>query len=114
MAERKRILVPGEAQARGGLILPGMLAQANPQTLVGKCHTCDATFYRGEEEEWQRHVGRCAREHLPEILAARRAKEKRLAAFQEENWDPEWAEHQREVGKRMIREGRLVPRPNER
>jgi len=79
--------------------------------LVGHCTTCEAKFYRGQEDDWQRHVGRCAREHLGEIMAAREEHKKRMAIFQEESWDPEWAAHQRKVGKRMLAEGRLVAKP---
>lgn len=122
-----RILVPGEAQARGGLILPGEAArqgvpellvprgyESGPRVLVGKCLVCDATFHRGEEDEWQRHVGRCARQALPELMDARAEERKRLAVFDEENWNPDVAEHLRKVGKRMLAEGRMVLKPNER
>lgn len=123
-----RMLVGGEARGRGGLVLPGdPRAGGRPQlfvppgyetgreiVLVGVCSTCDRRFYRGEEEDWQRHVGKCARQHLPEILAAREDRKKRLAVFQEENWDVELQAHLNKVGERMLREGRLEMKPNER
>jgi hypothetical protein len=130
MSQRRRggrILVPGEARARGGLIVPGG-ARRGMQTLyvprghetreevvlVGTCSTCDRIFYRGEEDEWQRHVGWCARQHLPEIMAAREERKKRLAVFQEENWDPEFAAYMEKIGGRMLKEGRMELKKNEK
>jgi hypothetical protein len=49
-----------------------------------------------------------------EIMTARAAKKKRMAVFDTDTWDPEYEAHMRRVGERMIREGRLVTRPNER
>jgi hypothetical protein len=123
--------VPGEARGRGGLVLPGGQPARSgtaqlyvprgyedegrePPVLVGTCTTCDRIFYRGEEEEWQRHVGWCARQHLPEILDERQARKSRLEIFQEESWDPELAAYFKRVGDRMLREGRLTMRRNER
>jgi NMD protein affecting ribosome stability and mRNA decay len=94
--------------------VPGQYADPEPPVIVGVCHTCEARFYRGQEEDWQRHVGQCAREHLDEVMDARAEQKKRLSIFDEESWDPEWAAHQRDVGKRMLAEGRLVAKPNER
>lgn len=124
-----RLLVPGEARARGGLVLPGPQRPRGsqvlyvpgqyadgrePPVLVGTCSTCDRVFYRGEEDEWQRHVGWCARQHLGEILEHREERKRRLAIFQEERWDPERAAHFEKVGKRMLEEGRLQMKPHER
>jgi hypothetical protein len=123
-----RTLVPGEARGRGGLILPGEGARRGQRTLhvprgyetqeevvlVGTCSTCDRIFHRGEEDEWQRHVGWCARQNLPDVLAAREARKSRLEVFSEEAWDPELARHFRRVGDRMLAERRLQMRPNER
>lgn len=119
-----RILVPGEARNRGGLILPGGPPTRAPHllvprgyesedvVLVGKCHVCDATFHRGEEDEWQRHVGKCAREHIDEIRE--HSLRRRMPIFDEDTWDPEIAAHMRDVGRRMLEEGRLEVKPSER
>lgn len=125
--ERKRkIILPGSTREAGSLILPGGAKQGlrtlmvprgyegEPPVIVGKCHVCDATFYRGSEDEWQRHVGECARSHLGEIMDARAEEKQRMAIFQPDAWDPEFREHMDKVGARMKREGRLVQRPNER
>lgn len=126
MSRRRRVLVGGESRGRGGLILPGEAArqgvpelfvpkgyETGPVVLVGKCHLCDATFYRGQEQAWQEHVGECARSQLDEIRH-QREQERKTSIFNEDNWDPELAAHMKKVGERMLREGRLVMKPNER
>jgi hypothetical protein len=77
---------------------------------VGRCNVCGVPFFSREEGE--RHMGPCAREHLGEIQE-QRAKS-RIAMFDEENWDPELRAHLDKVGKRMVAEGRLEMKPNER
>jgi hypothetical protein len=109
---RKRRVRPAVAAAeRGGLILPGHVQREEP--LVGVCSTCDEVFYQGQEQDWQDHVYQCAMDNLPEIMAARAEQKKRLAIFHE-SWNPDVDEHLAKVGERMVREGRLVMRKNER
>lgn len=126
--KRRRVRRAGSARSEGGIILPNGAVpprsaqllvprgyeDPEPPVMVGVCTTCDARFYRGQEEDWQRHVGPCARAHLGEIMDARAAKKKRLAALQPESWDVELEAHMAKVGERMKREGRLTVRPNER
>jgi hypothetical protein len=76
----------------------------------GEGTMCSAIFH--DQQEWQRHVGRCAREHIEEIRAQSLAK--RMPVFDPETWDPEWDRHMRKVGRRMKQEGRLVPHRHER
>jgi hypothetical protein len=128
VSQKRRIRPSGSARSEGGIILPNGVVppraaqllvprgyeDPEPPVMVGVCTTCEARFYRGQEEDWQRHVGPCARAHLGEIMDARAAKKKRLAALQPESWDPEIRAHMDKVGERMKREGRLVVRPNER
>lgn len=125
-ARRSKILVPGQTRAGGGLVLPGGQPPVRAPILhvpagyedsgpiVGKCLVpgCGAVFYAGQEDDWQRHVGACARSNMDRIegLSIR----KRMPVFDEDTWDPEWAEHQAKVGERMKREGRLVPHKHER
>lgn len=109
-----RIILPNEAPAGKRALFVPRGYEAGPVVLEGVCHTCRERFGKGQEQAWQEHVGRCAREHIGEIMGARAEQKKRMAVFDEETWDPEWAAHQRKVGQRMIREGRLVPKPNER
>ena len=82
------------------------------RSVVGKCEVpgCGLTFYAGEEEAWQRHVGPCARKNLDAI----KAETSKLAIDNEQNWDPEVAAHMRSVGKRMLKEGRMEVLPHER
>lgn len=80
------------------------------RVVTGPGEICGMTFTR--QDVWQRHVGRCARAHIDEIRAE--SMRARMPVLDEANWDPEWSEHQQEVGRRMVAEGRLVPRPNER
>jgi hypothetical protein len=83
---------------------------ADRQVIVGRCLVpgCGAIFHAGEEAAWQRHVGKCARANMDKIKAAT----KLPAAM--EDWDPEITAHMRGVGERMIEEGRLEIKPNER
>jgi hypothetical protein len=125
---RRKVRPAGSARSEGGIILPNGVVppraaqllvprgyeDPEPPVMVGVCHTCDARFYRGQEEDWQRHVGDCARAHLGEIMAARAEHKKRMAVFDDDSWDPEIRQHMDKVGERMKREGRLVVRPNER
>lgn len=107
----KRLIVPGEVTSRGGLILPGGQQQ---ETKVGVCNICGARFHRGGEEAWQRHVGRCARAHLDEIRAASPSEKRKGTPFDPEMWNPDVEAYLKKVGERMIAEGRLEMRPNER
>lgn len=72
--------------------------------------TCGHLFYPGEERAYQKHVGKCAREHIDVIRAA--SPRTRNEIF--EPWDPEVAAHMEKVGKRMIEERRLEVKPSER
>lgn len=80
------------------------------EPVVYHCTVCGWGFTGNEQREWQRHVGECARKNMDEI----RAKSKQMAVFDEENWDPEVAAHMRKVGQRMLKEGRLEVKPEER
>lgn len=83
-------------------------------TIVGVCHVCDAKFGEGQEEAWQRHVGKCARAHMDEIRASTPKARQRGTVFDPENWDPEVEDYMLSVGKRMLREGRMEVKPHER
>lgn len=111
----KRIFLPNEAAPRGAatLYVPNG-HETGPLVIVGKCHTCDEEFGRGREEEWQKHVGWCARRNLDEIMQAREEQKKRTALFDDESWDPEISDHMKKVGETMLREGRMVVKKNER
>lgn len=57
-------------------------------------------------------VGRCARNHMDE-LRSMRLKE-RMPVLDDDQWDSEIAAHMKKVGERMLKEGRLTVKPNER
>jgi hypothetical protein len=108
-----RIILPREPQLGDRTLYVPRGHETGTVVLVGVCHTCQQRFGRGQEQEWQEHVGRCAREHLDAIMHERE-KKKRASVFNEDNWDPEVAAHLKKVGERMLEEGRMVLKPNER
>lgn len=73
---------------------------------------CLAPFYPGEERTWAEHMRTCAIEHRDAIHAC--SPRTRAPWTDPEFWDPELSAHNREVGRRMLREGRLLQHPNER
>jgi hypothetical protein len=112
---KRKIIIPGQEREGMRTLHVPRGYETGPTKIVGVCHTCGERFdTAGSEQAWQEHVGKCARRHLGEIMTARAAKKKRMAVFDTDTWDPEYEAHMRRVGERMIREGRLVTRPNER
>lgn len=90
----------------GGYMVCRVLVDAQTERVCGRL------FEPGEERAFQKHVGDCAREHIDQIRAGSpRAK---MPVLDPNEWDPEIEEHMRKVGRRMIREGRLEVRKNER
>lgn len=79
---------------------------------IGDGQVCGKPFYESERRAFEAHVGACAREHMDAIVAE--SPKTRMPWSDEDTWDPEAAAHMREVGKRMLREGRLETKPNER
>ena len=79
---------------------------------MGRCLTCDARFYSGQELQWQTHVGRCARQHMDEIQQMRPSVRNKGTMWEPQ--DPDIEKHFRKVGERMQKEGRKVVLPNER
>lgn len=71
---------------------------------------CGALFFDGQEQRWQAHVGKCARDHEDVI----RAHSMQGTMFDPNEWDPEIEAHMNKVGERMKKEGRLIVRSNER
>lgn len=82
---------------------------------IGVCRVpgCGAKFFKGQEEAWQRHVGKCARANI-DRLRSMSPRNKHSGIFDEAAWDPEVASHLKTVGRRMLEEGRLEMRPSER
>lgn len=113
MSRKRHIRPVSPVAERGGLILPASYGQPDPGPRVGVCSTCDKRFYAGEEQAWQKHVGQCAMDHLPEILEARAEQKRRMAIFNE-SWNPDVDAHLAKVGEKMLREGRLVMHKSER
>jgi N-acetyl-anhydromuramyl-L-alanine amidase AmpD len=109
-----RLILPGDRPrpTTAQIFVPTGYENA-PRRVVGVCHICGERFEEpGQEADWQKHVGACARAHMAEIHAE--SERRRKSVFHEDQWDPEVAEHLRKVGERMIEEGRLEVRPNER
>jgi len=107
------ILGPQQPKPRLEILVPRGYEDA-PRELFGRCHVCDATFYRGQEALWESHVGRCARAHLDEIRAQAPSHRNKGTVFDKNEWDPEVEAHMRRVGERMVREGRMIVLPHER
>jgi hypothetical protein len=65
---RRRVRPAGAARSEGGIILPNGVVppraaqllvprgyeDPEPPVMVGVCTTCEARFYRGQEEDWER------------------------------------------------------------
>jgi hypothetical protein len=79
---------------------------------VGDGQVCGKLFYAGEESAFERHVGRCAREHIAEIVQG--SPRSRIPVLDPKTWDPEVEDHMRAVGRRMLEEGRMTVKPSER
>lgn len=75
---------------------------------TGHCNVCGEDLYGGVRSG-QQHIAACARAHLDELRAAARP-----PVFDDSTVDTEVEAHMKKVGARMLREGRLVMRPNER
>lgn len=95
--------------------IPGQVEEREPAFVcrvpVSATETCGEVFYEGERKQWERHMVRCARKHADEIEAA---SHHRQTDPMRNPWDPELAEHMKRVGDRMLREGRLIVKKNER
>lgn len=95
------------------LILPGLHGEEPTMICrvpVAEDEVCGKVFYPGEERAFTNHCIVCARQNEQGIHENRLTT--RVPAMEVQ--DPEWAAHQREVGRRMREEGRLVPKKNER
>lgn len=102
---RLQILVPRGHEDGDG---PSMICRVP----TGNGEVCGKLFYSGEERAWQRHVGVCARRHAAEIHAE--SPRTKMPLFTPEAWDPELSKYMKRLGERMLREGRLVVKKNER
>jgi len=79
----------------------------------GYCSICDCDLW-GTVGDLQKHMAACARENIDTIRAAAPSAKNKGGPFDPENWDPEVEAHLREVGKRMLKEGRLEMHDSER
>jgi hypothetical protein len=105
-----RLWTPGNPDAEGQseILVPRGYEQAPKY----RCRVCGAAFWDGQESKYESHVGACARAELEALKAD--SPKARMPWSDEENWDPEAAEHLRKVGERMLAEGRLETKPSER
>lgn len=86
------------------LILP------NKEKIAFRCNVCGEGYADSEKLIWQQHVGNCARRNIDEI----RAKSPQGTIWDDREWSPEATKHVRKVGERMLKEGRLEMKPEER
>lgn len=108
-----KIILPGDRPAGLGLLIPRDAAPKYRCSVpTGDDETCGAMFYEGEERKYERHVGRCARQHR-DAIEANSPKVKMPIFFDPEQWDPEYEAYMRGVGQRMKAEGRVEQRRNE-
>lgn len=116
-----KLILPGDVRANSGMtiLVPRGYetgAMGDPTMVcrvpIGDGETCGQPFWPGEERKFQSHVTACAKEHETEIR--NESPRNKLPIFDEANWDPEVAAHMREVGRRMIREGRFVVHKHEK
>lgn len=112
-----RIILPGNPDREGRLEI--LVPSGHERPIAFRCRvpidaeqTCGKPFYENERAAFERHVGECARENADAIHAA--SPRTRMPWSDPENWSPEAEAHLREVGKRMLEEGRLEMKPNER
>jgi hypothetical protein len=80
---------------------------------AGHCNVCGEDLY-GTVGDMQKHMSACARANIDTIRAAAPSARKRGGPFDPENWNPDAEAHLREVGKRMLKEGRMELLPSER
>lgn len=105
------LYLPGQRPPRGGLTIH-IPAGADVRPKTGECFLCGAEFREGDDVV--RHMKTCIPAAGHEVQSAEYEKRDRMEIFQEDAWDPEVAAHLRNVGKQMLREGRLEMKPNER
>lgn len=116
------ILDPNGRRPPLEIIVPAHLAEERVK--VGVCTVCAAKraeqgepplkFYKGEEEAWQAHVGRCARANIDELRAASPSERAKGTIFDPADRDLELEKHFRGVADTMRREKRWTVRENER
>lgn len=93
-------------EAAGGYHLCRVLIDAAEERI------CGTVFELGKVREYQRHLRRCAAEHIDEIRKG--SPHTRMPFLSPNAWDPEVEEHMRAVGRRMAAEGRLEVKKSER
>lgn len=107
-----QIFVPGrfaDGRDQGGEQQPSMVCRVP----TGPGKVCGALFYPGQEGKFLAHMRDCKDRHIAAIHE--QSPKSRVPIIHDPNqWDPEAEEHLRKVGQRMIEEGRLVLKRNER
>lgn len=111
MSHARGVILGGGDKPKANLeiLVPRGYEDAPPER-IGRCLVCGQRFYRGEEANYIRHAGPCARKNIDK-LQEQRAQEK-ASIFAP--WDPEVNEHLLGVGRTMRAEGRMTMKPSER
>src|SRR4051812_20712170 len=95
-----------------GVILPGRYGLVVQKQMTGVCAVCEVPFYG--QRDMQNHFGHPRHEEAVQGRLEEERRRKARLAFMHEDPDPEVTKHLEGVGKRMLREGRWVVKPNER
>lgn len=120
------LILPGDVPARGGLTIHVPRGYETPAERMEDegghiCRVvvdaaseeiCGTVFAADRERDYLRHLRKCVSDHRDEIRAA--SPRTRMPILDPNQWDVEIDAHMREVGQRMIREGRLEVKPSER
>lgn len=96
------------------LILPGKFGLILVRDEIGRCYACHQPFY--SERDMRAHFQTVEhRQAMEDLLIERLEHKRRLALFHDdEQADVELEEHFKKIGKRMLAEGRMTVRKNER
>lgn len=93
-------------------VLPGRFSLIIPREQIGFCAVCEVPFFT--DRDVRTHMGSTQHEEGVERAREAEALQRARLAFMHEDPDPEVTAHLRQVGKKMLREGRMVVKPNER
>ena len=101
-----RLIIPGRRDSLT-ILIPDSAKHEEPGFV---CMLCDSKFAKERFGDYERHVARCAKLTHDQTLQER--EDSMIEAFRPH--DPEVAAHMRQVGKRMLKEGRWTVNENEK
>lgn len=92
--------------------LPGRFGILLSRRQTGFCDLCGVPFY--SDRDMRGHLGSIAHRETAEAMVLAEKQRKARIPFLYAEDDPEVEAHLKQVGKRMLAEGRMVVKPNER